>query len=1181
MNEKLITYFNQDELAANVWKSKYAAEGEETPNDMHLRLAKEFARIESIYQHDRKTHLGLQSPATFNKLSYYGRHRDELDEEDIYNFFKDFKYIVPQGSIMSTLGTDVIASLSNCLAGNTKVLTRNGFKEIKTLANTEQEILTKGGEWVKAPFKSYGLQETVKLTLNRGKSDVKIIECTKDHDWFLKSDNRNPKKIKTLNLKIGDKLHNQFGKGWGNLTVSPFGIAHGLVFGDGYSPKNENYYASITLCADSRQFSKYFPDCYISTDENLCEGGSDYYGKLPNYFKKAPDLSENKSYLLGWLAGYFAADGNIHKNSLRISSVKLENLELVQNVCGILGIHCGEIKKQNRISNLTSQPSTIYTVHFSSYFLKESFFIRDLHKQNYKACDNLPNSWTVVNIEEGVKQEVFCAEVENTHSFTIEGNILSGNCWVAQSPYDSYGGILKTDSDLAYYYKRRGGVGTDISNLRPVGTNTNNTAKSTTGAVSFMHRFSNTTREVAMQGRRGALMLSIDINHPDVMDFIKVKRDGTSVTGANISIKINNGFMKAVENDEDYILRFPCNHDLAIMWNEEWKKDTLYEALDEKHNLVYVKKIKAKEYWDEIIKSAKNYAEPGLMYWDNVMDYDPAAVYEQYRATCSNPCGEQFLNPNDSCRLMALNLFSFVDEPFTENAKINKEKLYSISYEHCRLGDDLIDLELEYIERIINKIKSDPEPDNIKQPELDLWIQSYNNTKAGRRIGLGITALGDMLAALNLKYDSDEALQVIDEVMSIKMEAELDCTIDLSILRGSFDNWDKNLEFPIDEDDIVVGSNSFYKLLQKKFTNQYLRMYENGRRNISWSTIAPTGSVSILTQSSSGCEPLFMPYYMRRKKINPSEEGVRIDFVDEIGDSWQEFAVLHPKFKDWIKTTTNFKEQVEENIITCVEDFNKATLQSLFEQSPWYGSTANDIDWIKRVEIQSILQKYTTNAISSTINLPSTVTEEGVSAIYMEGWKKGLKGQTVYVDGSRSGVLVTTDKKETPKFEYRDAPKRPKILPCEIYTTVSKGIKWNVLIGLFDNKPYEVFAVPYFTEETNLFLEKVKGGRYDLLKKGRKYSEDITSEMSSEQEALTRLISTSLRHGANIKFLVEQLNKSHGDITSFNKAISRILKKYIPDGTTSKITCEDCGSSEVVFEEGCSKCKSCGSSKCG
>jgi ribonucleoside-diphosphate reductase alpha chain len=1173
MNNELIQYFNGDELAANVWLSKYAQNGETHPDQMHGRMAKEFARIEKKYIEDENA-LGEENKQYEAErfLSKYGKVRSDLTEESIYELFKDFKYIVPQGSIMSTLGTDLIASLSNCLAGNIKVLTRQGFKEIKSLVNTEQEILTKGGEWVIAPFKSYGLQETVKLTLTRGKSDTKIIECTKDHNWFLKSNNRNPKKIKTLDLKIGDKLHNQFGKGWGNLTVSPFGIAHGLVFGDGYSPKNENYYASITLCAESRQFSKYFPECYISTDENLCEGGSDYYGKLPNYFKNAPDLSENKSYLLGWLAGYFAADGNIHKNSLRLSSVKLENLKLVQDVCGILGIHCGEIKKQNRISNLTNKPSIIYTVHFSSYFLKESFFIKDSHKQNYKPSDNLPNSWTVANIEESIKQEVFCAEVPNTHSFTIEGNILSGNCWVAESPLDSYAGIHKTDGDLIYYYKRRGGVGIDISNLRPSNTLTNNTAKSSTGAVSFMNRFSNTTREVAMNGRRGALMISMDVNHPDIMDFIKIKRDLTQVTGANISIKLNNEFMKAVENNGDYILRFPCDSSEFIFAPDNLNYNELYKGTDN----TYIKKIRAKEYWDEIIKSAKEYAEPGLMYWDNMLNNDPAAVYEQYRPICSNPCGEQFLNANDSCRLMAVNLFSFVLNPFTEEAKLDFSNIYKVFYEALRLGDNLVDLEAEYIDRIIEKIKSDPESNEIKQQELNLWIKSKEKCLAGRRVGLGITALGDMLAALNLKYDSDEGLKVIEAVMHTKMEAELDCTIDLAILRGHFDGWDTNLEFEHWQagGDYHTPQNEFYKMLLDEFPKQCSRMWEYGRRNINWSTVAPTGSVSILTQTSSGVEPLFMPYYMRRKKINPNEVGVRVDFTDQNGDKWQEFAVLHPKFKDWINTV--YDKGLFEHI-------SKEELQGYFEKSPWYKATANDIDWKKRVEIQAILQKYTTNAISSTINLPSTVTYEEVSNIYMYGWKAGLKGQTVYVDGSRSGVLVSTDTKpQNNSFEYKDALKRPKELDGEMFITVANGQKYKVIVGSIDGKPYEVFASLYVEEDGKPRKGKIikeKKNLYNFYSSGEILY--VTADMTDEEAIITRLASMSLRHGANIKFIVEQLNKSNGNITSFGKAVARILKKYIPEGESSTLKCEDCGSTNVVFEEGCSKCKSCGKSACG
>jgi ribonucleoside-diphosphate reductase alpha chain len=861
MNKELIEYFKNDELAANVWLSKYAQNGETHPDQMHSRMAKEFAKIEYHYQE-----IEHETGDWIEKLSKYGKVRNDLTEETIYELFKDFKYIVPQGSIMSTLGTDLIASLSNC--------------------------------------------------------------------------------------------------------------------------------------------------------------------------------------------------------------------------------------------------------------------------------------------------------------------------WVAESPLDSYAGIHKTDGDLIYYYKRRGGVGIDISNLRPSNTFTNNTAKSSTGAVSFMNRFSNTTREVAMNGRRGALMISMDVNHPDIMDFIKIKRDLTQVTGANISIKLNNSFMKAVENNGDYILRFPCDSSEFIFALDNLNYNELYKGTGN----TYIKKIRAKEYWDEIIKSAKEYAEPGLMYWDNMLNNDPAAVYEQYRPICSNPCGEQFLNANDSCRLMAVNLFSFVLNPFTEEAKLDFSNIYKVFYEALRLGDNLVDLEAEYIDRIIEKIKSDPESNEIKQQELNLWIKSKEKCLAGRRVGLGITALGDMLAALNFKYDSDEALRIIKAVMQTKMEAELDCTIDLAILRGHFEGWNPDYEFQVAGDDMngyvmVGGNNQFYEMLSTDFQIQSKKMYNYGRRNINWSTVAPTGSVSILTQTSSGVEPLFMPYYMRRKKINPNEVGVRVDFTDQNGDKWQEFAVLHPKFKDWMMSWDISTHVGMKNF----EDLNQNDLKTLFEVSPWYQSTANDIDWKKRVEIQAILQKYTTNAISSTINLPSTVTYEEVSNIYMHGWKAGLKGQTVYVDGSRSGVLVSTDTKpQNSSFEYKDAIKRPKELDGEMFITVANGQKYKVIIGSIDSKPYEVFASLYVEEDGKPRKGKIikeKKNLYNFYSSGEVLY--VTADMTDEEAIITRLASMSLRHGANIKFLVEQLNKSNGNITSFGKAVARILKKYIPEDAISKDKCTECGEESMVYEEGCKKCNSCGASYCG
>lgn len=416
------------------------------------------------------------------------------------------------------------------------------------------------------------------------------------------------------------------------------------------------------------------------------------------------------------------------------------------------------------------------------------------------------------------------------------GNPVSlSNCFVIDSPKDSYGGIFLTDQEQAQLMKRRGGVGHDLSLLRPRGAKVNNSAKSSTGMASFMHRFSNTTREVAQDGRRGALMLSIDINHPDVMDFIKIKRDGTSVTGANISVKLNDEFMKAVENEEDYILRFPCTEE----HNTEDFDDLIYGKLYP-YMQGFVKRISAKEYWDEIIKSARNYAEPGLMYWNNVLNYDPAGVYDEFKPISSNPCGEQFLQAYDSCRLIAINLFSFVDKPFTENAKIDYKKLYEVSYEQQRLADDLVDLEIEYIDRIIEKIKKDEEENNIKEVEINLWKKIQDTAKRGRRTGCGITALADMLAALNLKYDSDDALKITDKVMKTKMEAELDCNIDLAILRGTFDGCNSGLEFGFKMDDYgkaSYGKNKFYQILLDEFPEKIEKMCRYGRRNISWSTI--------------------------------------------------------------------------------------------------------------------------------------------------------------------------------------------------------------------------------------------------------------------------------------------------------------------------------------------------------
>lgn len=746
------------------------------------------------------------------------------------------------------------------------------------------------------------------------------------------------------------------------------------------------------------------------------------------------------------------------------------------------------------------------------------------------------------------------------------------NCFVIASAENSYGGIFKTDEEQVQLMKRRGGVGHDISNLQPANTPVNNAAKTSTGAVSFMHRFSNSTREVAQNGRRGALMLSMDVKHPDILDFIKMKRDRTSVTGANISVKLHDGFMEAVEDDTDFILRFPIDLDIT-----DKHSGGNYNELIEEEDIGFLKKIKAKELWNEIVYSAKNHAEPGILFWDRVIDYSPDGVYPSYSSICTNPCGEIPMQAYDACRLLALNLYSFVEEPFTKDAWFNYEKLYEKSYEMQKLLDNLVDLEVEHIDRIIHKVLLDPEDNSTRFTELHVWRKIRETALASRRTGGGFTALGDTLAALGMTYGSNESLSIIEKIMYHKMRGELDCTIDLAILREPFEGWDKNKEFSnalnFENNTVIEGNNPFYQFLVENYPKQVDRMLKYGRRNLSWSTVAPTGSVSILAQTTSGIEPMFQPYYMRRKKINPSDKDVKVDFVDDNGDSWQEFPVLHEKFKDWIKIDYNHTDYD----ISCLDE---KSLESYFFHSPYYKATANDIDWKKRIKIQSIIQKYTTHSISSTINLPKTVTEKEVSDIYMEAWKQGLKGVTVYVDGSRDGVLIN-NKNEEKKFNHYDAPKRPRKLNVDVHTTVSNGIKYNVFVGILDGNPYEVFITEYFTNEKKLVLKKIKRGRYDLLKDDETYSEHISSEMTDEQEAITRLVSTALRHGAEIKFIVEQLQKtSSEDMFSFTKSLARVLKKYIPDGSKSTITCIECGSEDVIFEEGCNKCLSCGYSAC-
>jgi ribonucleoside-diphosphate reductase alpha chain len=639
----------------------------------------------------------------------------------------------------------------------------------------------------------------------------------------------------------------------------------------------------------------------------------------------------------------------------------------------------------------------------------------------------------------------------------------------------------------------------------------------------------------------------MDVAHPDIEDFVTIKQDLTNVTGANISIRLSDEFMQAVDNNQKYTLRWPIDSDKPII----------------------SKQIEAKKLWDIIVKSAHNTAEPGMIYWDRQHYYSTSSLYPGFENVSTNPCSEIAMQGGDSCRLIAVNLFSFVKNPFTDEAVFDKEKFYEVVYETQRLLDDLVDLELESVDRILHKIDKDPEPEHIKLVEKQTWELLRDNGRIGRRTGLGFTALADAVAALGLKFDTDESLQAIDEIMRTKMQAEFDSSIDMAIERGKFEVFDAKIE----------KQSEFVQMIEKEFPELFQRMMQFGRRNISISTVAPTGSLSMLAQTSSGVEPVFMLSYKRRRKVNENDPNAKVSFVDDSGDAFEEFTVYHHKLKQWMKVTGKDK----------------------IEDSPYAGATAPEIDWKKRIELQALVQKYTTHSISSTINLPSDVSVQKVSDIYLEAWKKGLKGITVYRDGSRSGILVS-DKKEEKSIESNTVfpEKRPKILEADIIRFMNKDEAWIAVVGLIDNIPYEIFTgkmedvfnLPDWIEKGWVIKNRDENdkSRYDFRfidKQGYKITiEGLSRSFDKEYWNYAKLISGVLRHGMpmhEVVKLIEGLNLYDDFINTWKNGVVRALKRYIPDGVSPKDKkCPQCGDPDgLVYEEGCLVCKSCGYSKCG
>ena len=747
------------------------------------------------------------------------------------------------------------------------------------------------------------------------------------------------------------------------------------------------------------------------------------------------------------------------------------------------------------------------------------------------------------------------------------------NCFVIglKGEPDSYGGIIKIDEEQVQLMKRRGGVGHDLSHLRPKGAEVKNSALTSTGLVPFMERYSNSTREVAQDGRRGALMLTVSVKHPDSEAFVDAKMTEGKITGANVSLKIDDAFMQAAIEGKEYTQQYPIHAEKPK----------------------YTQNIDATTFWNKIIHNAWQSAEPGVLFWDTIIRESLPDCYADlgFKTVSTNPCGEIPLCPYDSCRLLAINLYSYVENPFTPNAKFNFSKFKEHVMYAQRMMDDIIDLEMEKIETIIAKIEIDPETDEVKATELNLWKKIKDKTSQGRRTGVGTTAEGDMIAAMGLTYGTEEATKFSVEVHKTLALAAYRSSVMLASERGAFPVFDYKREV----------NNPFMNRLKEADSELYDLMVKYGRRNIACLTIAPTGTTSILTQTTSGIEPVFLPVYKRRRKVNANDKEVRVDFVDESGDAFEEYVVYHPKFITWMNI----------NGIEVKDNYTQEQIDEIVAKSPYYKATSNDVDWLNKVKMQGAVQKWVDHSISVTINLPNDVSEDMVNKLYVEAWKSGCKGCTVYRDGSRSGVLISL-KNEKKKTTENAAPspadengfvthKRPIELDADVVRFQNNKEKWIAFIGLIDGKPYEIFTGIADDDEGIFCPKSVSKGkiikvidengqkRYDFQfvnKRGFKTTiEGLSEKFNPEFWNYAKLISGVLRYRmpiAQVLKLVGSLELDNQSINTWKVGVERALKKYLPNGEkASGQTCPNCGQESLVYQEGCLICTNCGTSRCG
>lgn len=814
-------------------------------------------------------------------------------------------------------------------------------------------------------------------------------------------------------------------------------------------------------------------------------------------------------------------------------------------------------------------------VWVSKYALKDSFgniyecTPEDMHRRLAKEIARIESKYANPMSEEDIFNLLneFKYIVPQGGPMTGIGNPFQiaslSNCFVigSKGDADSYGGIMKIDEEQVQLMKRRGGVGHDLSHIRPKGSPVLNSALTSTGVVPFMERYSNSTREVAQDGRRGALMLSISVKHPDAEKFIDAKMEAGKITGANVSVKIDDEFMRAVVDGTPYVQQYPVNSP----------------------NPSYQQEVNAHDIWKKIIHNAWKSAEPGVLFWDTVINESVADRYADlgFQTVSTNPCGEIPLCPYDSCRLLALNLYAYVEKPFTPKAKFNFELFKKHVHYAQRIMDDIIDLELEKIDAIQQKIDRDPEDEEIKAVERNLWSKIRQKAIQGRRTGIGITAEGDMLAALGLRYGSDNAIDFAVEVQKTLAIEAYRSSVFLAKERGPFPIFDAQRE----------KDHPFIDRIKNEDETIYADMMKYGRRNIALLTIAPTGTTSLMTQTSSGIEPVFMPFYKRRRKVNPSDKNIVISFTDEIGDSWEEFNVFHHKFLIWLEVNGYNPDEVKL--------YPEEEVQKLVEKSPYHKATSNDVDWVSKVKMQGMIQKWVDHSISVTVNLPEDVSEEMVANVYRTAWESGCKGCTVYRDGSRDGVLISTKNKNQNDTEAAPA-KRPDVLECDVIRFKNNHENWIAFVGLYGEKPYEIFTglseddvLPIPKTVTNGSILKIKdenGSRYDFQyidKYGYTNTIGGLSHMfNKEFWNYAKLISGVLRNGmpiTDVVNLISSLRLDNETINTWNAGVERALRRYIPNGTKAKTEkkCIECGSESLIYQEGCLICQSCGNSKCG